>query len=92
MLATMEYSSYINITTRMGFFNEHLRESLLSEVKLSPCYSILIDESIDRTYEPHLIELYLCYLRKGGQGAPCIKFIELMLLSRRSEEVMVNSV
>ena len=68
MPASAEYSSYTNVTSRMGFLNaifEHLRESLLSEVKLSPCYSILIDESIDRTCESHLI-VYLCYLKKGG--------------------------
>ena len=63
----------------------------MSEIKLSPCYSILIDESTDRTCEPHLI-IYLCYLRKGGEGAHCIKFIELMPLSRGIEEIMFNSI
>ena len=90
MLASTEYSSYTNVTTGMGFLSaisEHLRESLLSKVKLSPCYSILIDESIDRTCEPHLI-VYLCYLSKGGEGALCIKFIELMPLSRGTGEVI----
>ena len=78
----------------MGFLSaisEHLRKSLLSEIKLSPCYSIFIDESTNRTCEPHLI-VYLCYLRKDGEGAPCIKFIELMPLSRRTREVMFNSI
>ena len=94
MPASAEYSSYTNVTVGMGFLNtisEHLRESLLSEVKLSPCYSILIDESTDRTCESYLI-VYLCYLKKGGEGVPYIKFIELMPLSRGTGEVMFNSI
>ena len=94
MPTTVEYSSYTNVTVGMGFLSaifEHLKKSLLSEVKLNPCYSILIDESTDRTCEPHLI-VCLCYLRKCGEGAPCIKFIELMPLSRGIGEVMFNSI
>ena len=94
MPTTIEYSSYTNVTVGMGFLSaisKHLRKSLLSEVKLSPCYSILNDESTYRTCEPHLID-YLCYLRIGGEGAPCIMFIELMPLSRGTGEVMFNSI
>ena len=94
MPASAEYSSYTNVTAGMGFLSaifEHLRESLLSEVKLSPCYSILIDESTDKTCEPHLI-VYLCYLKKSGEGVLCIKFIELMPLSRGTGEIMFNSI
>ena len=94
MPTIVEYSSYTNVIAGMGFLSaifEHLRESLFSEVKLSPCYSILIDESRDRTCKLHLI-VYLCYLSKGGEGAPCIKFIELMPISRGIGEVMFNSI
>ena len=58
---------------------------------MNHCYLILIHESIDRTYEPHLI-VHLCYLRKGSQSAFCIKFIELMPHSREVGEVMFNLV
>ena len=61
MPATVEYS---NVIVGMRFLNaisEHLRGSLLNEVKLNPCYLILIDESTNRTCEFHLI-VYLCYL------------------------------
>ena len=94
MQEIVEYSSYTNVIVGMEFLSaisKNLRKSLLNELKFSPCYSILIDESTNRTYEPHLI-VYLYYLRKGDQGASCIKFIELMLLSRETEEVMFNLV
>jgi hypothetical protein len=54
----------------LSFISQHLHESLLSEVKLSHVYSILIDESTDRTCEPHLI-VYICYLGRAGKFAPC---------------------
>jgi hypothetical protein len=94
MPTSIEYSCYTNVSAGMGFLtsiSQHLHESLLSEVKLSPIYSILIDEPIDRTCEPHLI-VYIYYLRGTGQSAPYIKLVELMPLSRRSSEVMFNCV
>jgi hypothetical protein len=79
MPASVEYSSYTNVTAGMGFLSSiSQHESLLSEIKLSPVYSILIDESTDRTCEPHLI-VYICYLGGAGKFAPCIKFVELIL-------------
>jgi hypothetical protein len=65
--------------------------SLLSKVNLSPIYSILIDESTDRTCEPHLL-VYICYLGEAGQFASCMKFVELMPLSRETDEMMFNCV
>ena len=68
MLATIKYSSYTKFTIGMGFLSaisKHLRGSFLSELKLNPCYSILIDESTNMTCEFDLI-FYLCYLRKGN--------------------------
>jgi hypothetical protein len=73
MPASVDYSSYTNVTAGIGFLSsisQHLHESLLSEVKLSHVYSILIDESTDRTCEPHLI-VYICYLGRAGKFAPC---------------------
>ena len=93
MPTIVEYFSYTNVTIGMEFLSaisKHLKESLLSEVKLSLCYSILTDESTNRTCKPHLI-VYLCY-KNGGQGAPYIKFIESMPLSRGTGEVMFNSI
>jgi hypothetical protein len=75
----------------LSFISQHLCKSLLSEIKLNHVYSILIDKSIERKCEPHLID-YICYLEETSQSTPCFKFIELMLLSRRTGEVMFNSI
>ena len=64
MPANTEYSSHINVTATIDFLDvisQHLSSNLVHEVKCNSMYSILIDESIDRTCEPHLI-VYICYL------------------------------
>ena len=74
MPANTEYSSYTNVTAAMGFLDaisQHLGSNLVHEVKRSSMYSILIDESTDRTCEPHLI-VYICYLTGGGFDSPCV--------------------
>ena len=56
------------MTSAMGLLDaifQNLYLSLIEEVNNSPVYSILMDESTDRTCEPHLI-MYVCYLMDVG--------------------------
>ena len=79
MPSSFEYSSYVNMTSGMGFLDaisQNLYLSLIEEVKNNPIYSILIDESTDRTCEPHLI-VYVCYLMGGGSGSTCVQFVDM---------------
>ena len=61
--------------------------SLIEEVKSNPVYSILIDESIDRTCELHLIVYVFC-LMGVDFGSTCVQFIELMSLSQGIGKIM----
>jgi hypothetical protein len=94
MPSSFEYLSYANVTSAMEFLDaisQNLYLRLIEEVKSSPVYSILIDESTDRTCEPHLI-VYVCYMTGGGSGSTCVQFVELMPLSRGTGEVMFQSI
>jgi hypothetical protein len=94
MPANIEYLSYTNVTAAMSFLDaisQHLRLNLVYEVKRNSMYSILIDESTDRTCEPHLI-IYICYLTGGGFDSPYVQFVELMPLSRGTGEVIFECI
>ena len=81
---SFEYSSYANVTSVMGFLDaisQNLFLNLIEEVKNNLVYSILIDESTDRTCEPHLI-VYVCYLTGVGSSSTYVQFVKLMLVSR----------
>ena len=94
MPSSFEYSSYANVTSAMGFLDaisQNLYLSTTEAVKNSPVFSLLIDESTDRTCEPHLI-VYVCYLTDGGSGSTCVQFVELMPLSRGTGEIMFQSI
>ncbi|KAG0593808.1 hypothetical protein M758_UG021100 [Ceratodon purpureus] len=94
MPSSFEYSSYANVTSAMGFLDaisQNLQSGLVEEVKCSPVYSIMIDESTDQTCEPHLI-VYVCYLTGAGSGSTCVQFVELMPLARGTGKVMFASI
>ena len=58
MPLTNEYSLYINITSSKEFLlvaKEVYWETLKAEICSRPVYSILVDESTDKTMEQHLI-------------------------------------
>ena len=55
---------------------QHIESNHVEEVRNSPCYSLLLDESTDRALESHLI-VYLSYLDKGGLGQPKSLFLSL---------------
>eukprot|EP01018_Ginkgo_biloba_P029271 Gb_13695 [translate_table: standard] len=77
---TNEYSSYTNVTSGKEFLQvakEVYFAQLKTEIYRSPFYSILIDESTDRTLEQHLI-VYITYLTDAGRGTCATKFICLL--------------
>ena len=72
-----EYSSYVNITSGKEFLiatKVVYWEKLKEEICSSPFYFIVVDESIDKTMEQHLI-VYITYLTDGGRSSRMTKFI-----------------
>jgi hypothetical protein len=64
MTLTNEYYSYVNITYGKEFLpatKEIYWEKIEAEMFCSPFYSILVDESIDKTLEQHLI-VYILHI------------------------------
>lgn len=50
-----------------------LKESILTKIKFSKYYSVMIDESTDHSSEKHLI-IYVCFMENSY---PCVTFFEL---------------
>ena len=70
-----DYATYANaISGREFVIAQHIESNQVEEVKNSLCYSLLLDESIDRALESHLI-VYLSYLDKGGLSQPKSLFL-----------------
>ena len=74
-----DYATYANAISGREFviaIAQHIESNQVEEVRNSPCYSLLLDESTDRALESHLI-VYLSYLDKGGLGQPKSLFLSL---------------
>ncbi|MCO5592067.1 hypothetical protein L7F22_046061 [Adiantum nelumboides] len=83
MPVSNEYSAYTNRTSGMQFLKaakEVYWSQLETELSESPFFSILIDDSTDRTLEQHLI-IYVSYLKDRGTGEVACKFASLLPLS-----------
>ena len=63
----------------------------MDEIRGSPFFSILIDESTDRTLEKHLI-IYVLYLSEGGKGEPQCKFVRLLPVENGKAEGIYNTI
>jgi hypothetical protein len=93
MPLTNEYSSYTNITSGKEFLLAAKMvywKILKGEICSSPFYSILVDESTDKTMEQHLI-VYITYLKDGGRGACATKFIRLLKIKDSTAQSMYES-
>ena len=93
MPLTNEYSSYVNITSGKEFLTaakEVYWEKLKEEICSSPFYSILVDESTDKTMEQHLI-VYITYLMDGGRGSCMTKFIQLLKIKNSTAQSMYEA-
>ena len=74
-----DYATYANAISGREFviaIVEHIESNQVEEVRNSPCYSLLLDESTDRALKSHLI-MYFSYLHKGGLGQPKSLFLSL---------------
>ncbi|MCO5594746.1 hypothetical protein L7F22_048779 [Adiantum nelumboides] len=80
MLAFDEYGSYVNPVSgreMMLAIRDHVKKHILADICASPFYSVLIDESTDRTMEKHLI-VYVTYVSNRGKGRANCCFVELL--------------
>ena len=94
MPLTKEYSSYSNITSGKEFLlaaKEVYWKKLKTKICLSPFYSILVDESIDKRMEQHLI-IYVTYLMDKGRGPCARKFIRLLKIKDSTAQSMYESI
>ena len=69
-----DYGTYGNAMSGREFLlaiSSVFEEKLIEEVTTSPFFSIIVDESIDRTLESHLI-IYVTYLENDGIDHPKI--------------------
>ena len=92
--ASNEYGAYANAISAREFLmaiKNHTRNHLYDEIRGSPFFSILIDESTDRTLEKHLI-IYVLYLSEGGKGEPHCKFVRLLSVENARAEAIYNSI
>ena len=71
-----DYATYANAILRRKFVIAIIESNQVEEVRNSPCYSLLLDESTNRALESHLI-VYLSYLDKGGLDQPKSLFLSL---------------
>ena len=74
-----EYRTYSNAISRREFLlaiASVLEDKLIEEVTNSLYFSIMVDESIDRALESHLIT-YVTYLANDGIGQSKIEFLNL---------------
>ena len=89
-----EYSAYTNTTSRKEFLQaskEVYWKKLKDEILQSPFYSILVDESTDRTMAHHLI-VYVTYLTNEGRGKCVTKFICLLQIKDGTAQCMYDAV
>ncbi|MCO5601090.1 hypothetical protein L7F22_055209 [Adiantum nelumboides] len=78
--ASDEYGSYVNPVSGREMLlanKDHVKQQMLADMCASPFYSVLIDESMDRTMEKHLI-IYVLYVGDGGKGRTRCCFVELL--------------
>jgi len=94
MPLTDEYSSYTNTTSGKDFLEaakEVYWKKLKDEIFQSPYYSLLVDESTDRTMVQHLI-IYITYLTNEGRGPCATKFIQLLQIRDGTSQSMYDAV
>ena len=74
-----DYGVYTSVYAALEFIwsiSEYLQDKFLAQIHECPSFSLMIDESIDRALEQHLI-IYVCYITGNGSGVPVTQFVEL---------------
>lgn len=72
MLVNVDYGAYTSVYAALEFLwsiSEHLKDKFLAQIHECPSFSLMIDESTDRTLEQHLI-IIVCYITGNGSGVP----------------------
>ncbi|MCO5606020.1 hypothetical protein L7F22_060207 [Adiantum nelumboides] len=94
VFASDEYGYYVNpIFGRemLLAIRDHLKKNLYADMRASPFFSILIDESIDRTMEKHVI-IYVLYINDGGKGSAKCKFVQLLAVEIGDAKAMYDAI
>jgi len=79
MPKSQEYSSYTNRKSANDFIyciSKHLEQVQIKNMMDSPFFSLMVDESTDRSLEQHLV-VYATYLDSKGLGPPISQFMKL---------------
>ncbi|MCO5591377.1 hypothetical protein L7F22_045360 [Adiantum nelumboides] len=78
-----DYSSYTNVMAGKDFafcISEYVHAMQMKEVKQGPFYSLMIDESTDRSVEKHMI-VYISFLSGAGLGVCKTQFARLVIVA-----------
>ena len=79
MPKSQEYSSYTNRKAANDFIyciSRYLEQIQIKNMLESPFFSLMVDESTDRSLEQHLV-VYATYLDSKGLGPPISQFMKL---------------
>ncbi|KAH7364992.1 hypothetical protein KP509_18G002600 [Ceratopteris richardii] len=94
MPASDEYSSYVNAVSgkeMLMAIKDHIKMKFLCDIRASPFYSLLIDESTDHTIQKHFI-IYALYVTNAGKGPIRCVFIELLSVENVSAKCIFDIV
>ena len=89
-----DYSAYTSKYAVLEFLwanSEHIRDKFLIQSRGFPGFSLMVDESTDRTLEQHLI-MYVCYLTGQGSGVLVTQFVELSSITADTGEGICTAV
>ncbi|MCO5569033.1 hypothetical protein L7F22_022739 [Adiantum nelumboides] len=78
-----DYSSYTNVMAGKDFafcISEYVHVMQMKEVKQGPFYSLMIDESTDRSVEKHMT-VYISFLSGAGLGVCKTQFARLVIVA-----------
>ncbi|MCO5576302.1 hypothetical protein L7F22_030113 [Adiantum nelumboides] len=70
---------------------DYVKLQMLADMCASPFYSVLIDESTDRTMEKHLI-MYVLYVGNGGMGRARCSYVELLPVANANAKGIYDAV
>ncbi|KAH7331520.1 hypothetical protein KP509_20G037900 [Ceratopteris richardii] len=94
MPASEEYGSYMNAVSAREMLlaiKHHVKMQLILDIHASPFYSLLIDESTDRTIKKHLI-IYVLYVTDAGKGPTKCAFVELLAVENANAKCIYEAI
>ncbi|KAH7292058.1 hypothetical protein KP509_29G049800 [Ceratopteris richardii] len=94
MPASEEYGSYMNAVSAREMLlaiKHHVKMHLILDIRVSPFYSLLIDESTNRTIKKHLI-IYVLYVTDAGKGPTKCAFVELLAVENANAKCIYEAI